>query len=161
MARSLRYLFALLVPCVLSFSLTGCQDSTPAVHPSVTPPPTEAEKAASAEEHDHPDHGPNNGHMMALDDGSEVEVMFADDIDMFSVFPSNPGNVKKVEMITTVDGEETAYEFESQKTFDSTIFALTSPELTTAAKMGDSVDVKLVITREDGTQTGKFVPHSH
>ncbi len=99
--------------------------------------------------------------MMDLSDGSKVEVMFADDLDMFTVWAEDPDKVSKVEMITTIDGEETVYPFEKTKTFTSSIFALTDPGLATAAKMGDGVDIKLVIAYEDRELTGKFERHEH
>jgi hypothetical protein len=146
---------------LFGLTLLGCGDRTPALPPSVTPPPLESATVVAEDDHDHPDHGSRGGHMVEMSDGSQVEVTYADDIDMFTVYPSDPGKVTKVEMITTVDGKETTYPFEKQATFDSVVFPLTNAELSTAAKMGEAVDIKLVVVSETGEITGKFVYHSH
>ena len=99
--------------------------------------------------------------MVELSDGSDVEVLFADDLDLFTVFANDPDKVSKVEMITKIGDDEKSYEFEKTVTFDSSVFALTDPELSTAAKMGEGVDVELVITSEDGVLTGRFEHHAH
>jgi hypothetical protein len=113
-------------------------------------------------EHDHPAHGPNGGHMVKLDDGSEVEVALLKEDDKFTVYPNEPATVTKVEMITTIDDEQTTYPFEKAEGADSEgTFTLTSPELATAARMGEAVDVKLVVTSEGGESGGKFVLHEH
>lgn len=99
--------------------------------------------------------------MVEMGDGSKAEVDFADDLDMFSIWVDDPESVTRVEMVTIIDEKEKTYPFEHQKTFDSLIFALTDPELSTAVLMGDEVDVKLVIAREEGEVSGKFEHHSH
>jgi endonuclease YncB( thermonuclease family) len=153
--------------CLASFlglfglTLLGCGDRPPAQSSSVTPPPVAQATATAEDEHDHPEHGSRGGHLVEMSDGSTVEVMFADDIDMFTVYPNDAAKVSKVEMITTVDGKETTYAFEKENTFDSVIFPLKNVELSTAAQMGDAVDIKLVIGTESGEITGKFVHHEH
>jgi len=147
-----------------SLLILGCQEREPALPPSVTPPPPASDQASHDDhdhDHDHPDHGPHGGHMVELGDGSKAEVDFADDLDMFSIWVDNPESVTKVEMITTIDEKVKTYPFENQKTFDSIIFALTDPELSTAVMMGEGVDVKLVIAREEGEVSGTFEHHSH
>ena len=99
--------------------------------------------------------------MIELSDGSKVEVMHADDLDMFTVWADDPDKVTKVEMITRIDGTEKTYPFEKTKTFTSAIFGLTNPELATAAQMGEGVDIKLVIAYPDRELTGKFEHHAH
>lgn len=112
--------------------------------------------------HEHPAHGPNGGHMVKLNDGSEVEVALLKENDAFTVYPSDASKVTKVAMITKIEDKETTYTFEKSDAADSEgTFSLTSPELATAARMGDAVDVSLVITSEDGEVTGKFVLHEH
>jgi hypothetical protein len=159
MTSSLRSAVSFSILCFAPLLLVGCSDRPPALPPSVTPPPAPGEQTTG--EHHHPDHGKRGGHMMDLSDGSRVEVMFADDLDLFTVWAEDPDKVSKVEMITTVDGKETTHPFEKTKTFVSWIFARTDPQLATAAKMGDSVDIKLVIAYEDRELTGKFEHHEH
>ena len=99
--------------------------------------------------------------MVELSDGSKVEVLFADDADLFTVFANDPDKVSKVEMITKIGDDEKSYEFEKTSTFESAVFALKDPELSTAAKMGEGVDIQLVITSEDGVSKGEFEHHAH
>jgi hypothetical protein len=147
---------------LLGLTLLGCGDRTPALPPSVTPPPLEqATVVVDEEDHDHPDHGSRGGHLVEMSDGSKVEVAFADDVDMFSIYPNDPTKVTKIDMVTTVDGKETTYTFKKTPTFDSVVYALTDAELSTAAKMGETVDIKLVVVSETGEITGKYVFHKH
>ncbi len=126
MTQTLRFLFTLSLVCLSGLTLSGCGDKTPALPPSVTPPPAPGQQAADGHDehgdHDHPEHGTRGGHMIELSDGSKVEVMLADDLDMFTVWADDPDNVTKVEMITTIDGTEKTYPFEKTKTFTSAIF---------------------------------------
>jgi predicted small lipoprotein YifL len=162
MNQSIRTFLALSILSVFGLSLIGCGDKSPALPPSVTPPPPASDSTADHDhDHDHPEHGERGGHMVELSDGSKVEVLFADDLDFFTVFANDPDKVSKVEMITKIGDEEKTYEFEKTATFDSAIFGLTDPELSTAAKMGEGVDIQLVITSEDGVLTGGFEHHEH
>lgn len=165
MSRTVRSLLTLSLLCAYGMTFVGCKNDTPALPPSVTPPPADGDHASHDHEdgdgHDHPEHGPRGGHMIEMSDGTEVEVQFADDVDMFTVFPVDPGAVKKVVMAMTIDGKESDYEFEKQPTFDSVVYTLTSPELSTAAKVGEGVDIELTVTTEEGDATGKFEHHAH
>ena len=80
---------------------------------------------------------------------------------MFTVWPNDPDKVTKVEMITTINGEEKTYDFKKTPTFVSVVYALTSPELGTAVHMGEGVDIKLVIAYEDRELTTKYEHHEH
>jgi predicted small lipoprotein YifL len=159
MTQSIRSFLALSILTVLALSLTGCGGKSP----SETPPPPASETADHDHDHDHdhPEHGDHGGHMVDLSDGSNVEVLFNDDTDFFTVFANDPDKVSKVEMITKIGDEEKSYEFEKTATFDSAVFELTEPELSTAAKMGEGVDIQLVITSEDGVASGNFEHHQH
>lgn len=160
MNRSFSALLSISCFCVCSLALLGCNDRPPALPPSVTPPPAPGEQVAE-EEHKHPDHGDRGGHMFTMSDDSRVEVAFVEEADMFTVWANDPDKVTKVEMVATIDGKDTAYPFKKTPTFTSAVYALTSPELATAVKMGEGVDIKLIIAHEDGEASTKYEHHEH
>jgi len=113
------------------------------------------------EGHDHPAHGPNGGHMVNLSGGAHAEWAHDDEKDLLTVYAEKPEAVTKVTMKTTIEGNETIYEFEKQQLDGKTVYQLVSPELLTAVKMGKGVDTKLLISTEAGESTGQVEHHAH
>jgi hypothetical protein len=113
------------------------------------------------EGHDHPAHGPNGGHMVNLSGGAHAEWAHEDEKDLLTVYAEKPEAVTKVTMKTTIEGNETIYEFEKQQLDGKTVYQLVSPELLTAVKMGKGVDTKLLISTEAGESTGQVEHHAH
>ena len=112
--------------------------------------------------HEHPEHGLNGGHMVKLEDGSEIEVALNKEDDAFAIFPATPADVSSIKMISKVGEEETTYEFAASESEDSAgAFLLTSPELATAVRMGDTVEVTLVVETKDGSTSAKYQHHEH
>ncbi len=112
--------------------------------------------------HEHPEHGLNGGHMVKLEDGSEIEVALNKEDDAFAIFPATPAEVSSIKMISKVGEEETTYEFAASESEDSAgAFLLTSPELATAVRMGDTVEVTLVVETKDGATSAKYQHHEH
>lgn len=112
--------------------------------------------------HEHPEHGLNGGHMVKLEDGSEIEVALNKEDDAFAIFPATPADVSSIKMISKVGEEETTYEFAASESEDSAgAFLLTSPELATAVRMGDAVEVTLVVETKDGSTSAKYQHHEH
>ena len=113
-------------------------------------------------EHEHPAHGLNGGHMVKLDDGSEIEVALNKEDDSFAIFPADANVVSSVKMVSKVEDAETTYEFATSEASDlAGAFVLTSPELATAVRMGDAVEVTLVIETEAGTASTRYQHHEH
>ena len=112
--------------------------------------------------HEHPEHGLNGGHMVKLEDGSEIEVALNKEDDAFAIFPATPAEVSSIKMISKVGEEETTYEFTASESEESVgAFMLTSPELATAVRMGDTVEVTLVVETKDGSTSAKYEHHEH
>ncbi|MEC7677672.1 MAG: hypothetical protein VX694_00250 [Planctomycetota bacterium] len=112
--------------------------------------------------HEHPEHGLNGGHMVKLEDGSEIEVALNKEDDAFAIFPATPADVSSIKMISKVGEEETTYEFAASESEDlAGAFLLTSPELATAVRMGDTVEVTLVVETKDGSTSAKYQHHEH
>ena len=99
--------------------------------------------------------------MVELTGGAHAEWAHDDEEDLITVYTEDTDAVTKVEMKTTIEGNETVYEFEKQETDGVTTHQLVSPELLTAVKMGKLVDTKLVITTKEGETTGKVLHHAH
>lgn len=101
-----------------------------------------------------PGRGPNGGKMVKLDNDQESEVSFDEEATMFSVYLDGLEGVSAVKMTTTIDGEETVYEFARNDTPYGTIYGLKSPDLATAVR--EKAETELTITTADGERTGKF-----
>ncbi|MDC0279204.1 hypothetical protein OAL43_03270 [bacterium] len=115
-----------------------------------------------AEVHEHPAHGLNGGHMVKLEDGSEIEVALNKENDSFAVFPANPSEVTEILMTSKVDETVTNFEFAaSEDSATEGAFVLTSPELATAVRMGDPVEVRLILKTNDGETSVKYEHHEH
>jgi len=117
-----------------------------------------------ADAHDHPAHGIRGGHLIELSGDKDVEVQFADDKDMFTVFVADavkPDTVTKVAMTTDIAGKMSDYTFEKTETPDGLVYRITDPLLSTAVKMGDVVKTTLVITTAEGELTGVYKHHAH
>lgn len=111
--------------------------------------------------HDHPEHGPNGGHMVNLSGGAHAEWSHDDDKDLITVYPENAATVTAVMMRTVIEDAATDYEFAKADDDGVTVYTLTSPELLTAIKMGDAVKTEMVIQTADGEATGKVLHHAH
>jgi len=112
--------------------------------------------------HEHPAHGLNGGHMVKLDNGSDIEVALDKENDAFSIFPADAKAVKTVKMISKIEDEETTYDFSASTEADlEGAFVLTSPELATAVRMGDAVEVTLVVETEEGAASARYQHHEH
>ena len=112
--------------------------------------------------HEHPEHGLNGGHMVGLDDGSEIEVALDKEKDAFAIFPASPEKVTAVKMITKIEGSETTYDFAASDAAETAgAFLLVSPELATAVRMGDVAEVTLVVESDAGKASTKYVHHEH
>jgi|GEM_PF-3647836 len=112
--------------------------------------------------HEHPAHGLNGGHMIKLEDGSEIEVALSKEDDSFAVFSAGSKAITGVKMISKIEEKETTYDFVASDTAElEGAFVLTSPELATAVRMGDAVTVTLVVETEDGAVSTRYQHHEH
>ena len=153
---------------IAAISITGCGGSTQ----DDRPPFDEASADGGHDDHDHeghdhsahehPEHGLNGGHMVGLDDGSEIEVALDKEKDAFAIFPASPEKVTAVKMITKIEGSETTYDFAASDAAETAgAFLLVSPELATAVRMGDVAEVTLVVESDAGKASTKYVHHEH
>lgn len=99
--------------------------------------------------------------MVNLSGGAHAEWAHDDEQELITVYAEKPEQVTKVEMKTTIAGNETVYEFEKKELEGKTVYQLVSPELLTAVKMGKGVDTKLVISTEAGEASGQVEHHAH
>lgn len=112
--------------------------------------------------HEHPAHGQNGGHMVKLDDGTEIEVALSKEDDSFAIFPADAAAVTSIKMISKVEADETTYDFKASEAADlEGAFVLTSPELATAVRMGEAVEVTLVVETEAGSASTRYEHHEH
>ena len=112
--------------------------------------------------HEHPAHGLNGGHVVKLDNGSEIEVALDKENDAFSIFPADAKTVKSIKMISKIEEAETTYDFTAAAEAEMEgAFVLTSPELATAVRMGDAVEVTLVVETEQGATSTRYQHHEH
>ena len=106
-------------------------------------------------------HGDNGGHLVDLEGGAHAEWTHDDQKNVITVFVDELEAVSAVEMRVTIEGNTTPYKFEKTDLEGKSVYQLESPELLTAAKMGQGVDTKLVITTEEGEVSGQVKHHAH
>ena len=99
--------------------------------------------------------------MIELSGGAHAEWTHDNLKSMITVYVEEPDTVEKVVMIAKIGEEETPYEFEKTEVEEQTVFQIVSPELLTAATMGEHVEKKMVITTKDGELTGAVKHHAH
>ena len=148
------------------FALSGCQKDTTtsptsfSLNEPVGEDDTDEDVVDWGE--DHPEHGPRGGHMIQLSNDAETEVGFDEEAKLFSVYLDGLGDVTAVKMTTTIEGEETVYEFERTDTPVGTIYGLLDEELASAVMKGKDVTQTLfTITTADGDLTAEYEYHAH
>ena len=99
--------------------------------------------------------------MIELSGGAHAEWTHDNLKNLITVYVEKPETVEKVVMIAKVADEETPYEFEKAEVNETTVFQIVSPELITAATMGEHVETNLVITSAEGEMTGAVKHHAH
>lgn len=155
LTRHLRVLLSLAVLCCYTAAFVGCSDTTTTVEED----DHEQADDGGHDGHDHPAHGPNGGHMVELSGGAHAEWVYDNQKNDVMVYVEKPEGVSKVEMKVTIGEEVTSYEFEAVD--DKPYYQINSPNLLTAVTMGEGVKTELVVTREEGAETGPVVHHSH
>lgn len=158
MKTTLHIVLSVTVVCLYGFVFVGCKGDS-----DTTPNPT---NQFALDESDgegaykpvvqHPDHGPHGGHMVQLSNDKESEVHFDKEAELFSVYIDGLGDVSKVQMTTTIGGNETVYDFARSDTPTGSIYGLKSPELATAVMSEEAVQTKLTITTAEGDLTAEF-----
>lgn len=149
-------LLSLIVLACFGFSCVGCGGDD-------APEDAAVAKTFSLQETDQEEEplykgdGPRGGDMIKLGDDVETEVHFAEDVELVTVYIDGLGDVSKVEMITTIDGEETVYPLERSETMVGPVYGLLDAKLADALRMSeDEVQTEVRITTADGVLSGTY-----